>query len=780
MNIYSAQYDNREKRIPGVSDRLEEVPVSRRSFLKSAAVTGIAAAVGRPSGGGAMTKIFPEPGRVRAAGDEKVFDACCPALGLCTATCPLQVTVKAGRIAHITNHPEYLCCIKGRALRSTVYDPARLKYPMKRSGARGQGQFQRISWDEAIDLYAGKIKQIGGKYGNDAILFYPARGTMGLARLAPKVRFANVLGGMATIWGSLCIANKTSVAPMMYGTMNTESDLGTIRDSKLAIIWGYGFADSNRRVDFAGEGIRILMDARERGTRIVVIDPFCSQTAAKADQWIPIMPGTDGAMALAMANVIINRGLYDKDFVARHVFGFEQFKQHVQKYTPAWAAGITGVPAKVIADLAIEYATSQPSALFPGDGPSRAGCDPSQWVLACGALAAITGSLGRPGTNATAGFGFNKGFKIGNLAAAEKSKVTVQVNECQIADAILTGKAVQPDYKVAPVSIRMLIGHGSSVINQTGDSNKIATALKKLDYIVCADHFMTPFARYADLLLPATTTFEGNDAGFYAQAGHVVVYSEKCIEPMYECRSDLDMWAAVAERLGVGAEYHSDWKDVDWMRETLKASADGPLAGLTLERLQKEKVVFVGPRPFIPFQEQVNQGKPFPTKSGKIDLYSKTMEARGLPPMPTYLDDFENPRHPLAICTPHSVAWLHSRSNNRWVNDLFPVDVFINPADAAKRNIKNGDMVRIFNDRGTTERPAKLSERVSQGVIAMHQGPWYKPGADSTPASATAAPAGGPGGVDRGGGVNTVTIDTIDRIGGAATYNSVMVEVKRI
>jgi anaerobic dimethyl sulfoxide reductase subunit A len=484
------------------------------------------------------------------------------------------------------------------------------------------------------------------------------------------------------------------------------------------------------------------------------------------------MPGTDGAMALAMANVIINRDLYDKDFVARHVFGFEEFKQHVQQYTPKWAAKITGVPEKLITSLAVEYATNQPSAIFPGDGPSRVGNDPSQWVLACGALAAITGSVGKPGTNATAGFGFNKGVSIGKLGAAEKSKVKVQLNECQIADAILTGKAVQSNYKVAPVSIRMLIGHGASVVNQTGNSNKIVKALKKLDYVICADQFMTPLARYSDLLLPATTVFEGNDAGYYAQAGHAVVYSEKCIEPMYECRSDLDMWAAVATRLGVGADFHSDWKDVDWMRETLKASSNSPQMGnLTLERLQKEKVVFVGPRPFIPFQEQVTQGKPFPTKSGKIELYSKTMEEKGLPPLPTYLDDFENPRHsaakkyPLAICTPHSVAWLHSRSNNRWVNKLYPIDVIMNPVDAAHRKIKTGDNVQIFNDRGVIERKAKVSERVPAGVIAMHQGVWFKPGAD---------------GVDRGGGVNTLTIDTIDRVGGAATYNSVVVEVKKV
>jgi anaerobic dimethyl sulfoxide reductase subunit A len=701
----------------------------------------------------------------------KEFISCCPSLGLCTAVCPLKVTVKDERIIHIRNHPEYFCCLQGLAQRAMVYDPARLQYPMKRVGERGEGKFERISWDEAIDLYAAKINEIGGAYGNDAILFYSVRGTMGLARLAAKTRFVNVLGGMATIWGSLCISNKFNAAPMMYGTMNTESDLDTIKDSKIAILWGYGFADTNRRIDFAGEAMRIIMDARSNGTRIVVIDPFFSRTAAKADQWIPILPGTDGAMALAMANVIINRGLYDHAFIARHVLGFDEFKQHVQKYTPRWAAEITGVPAEVIIALAVAYATQQPSALFPGDGPSRAGRDPSQWVLACGALAAITGSVGKPGTNATSGFGFKKGIGIGNLGAAEKSKVTVQVNECQIADAILSGQARQADGNVVPISIRMLIVHGASVLNQAGDANKTVRALKKLDYIICADHYLTPFARYADLVLPATTVFEGNDCGYYSQAGHVLVYGEKCIEPMYECRSDLEMWAAVAERMGVGKEFHSDWKDVDWIRETLKASADVPhLADVTLERLQREKVVFVGPRPFIPFREQIEEGKPFPTKSGKIELYSKEMEAKGLPPLPAYLDEFENRRHPLAkkyplaICTPHSIAWLHSRSNNPWTQDVFPVDVFINPSDAEQRGIKNGETVQVFNDRGVLQRTARISHRVPPGVVAMYQGAWYQRG---------------PNGVDCGGSVNTVTCDAIDRVGGSGTYNGVLVEVRK-
>jgi anaerobic dimethyl sulfoxide reductase subunit A len=753
-----------------MTDRNSKDGVSRRTFLEGAAVAGVAAAFDRLAGG-PIAELLGTPAVVQAAGGGIEYSACCPSLGLCTATCPLQVTVEGGRITHISSPAGYACCIKGLSQRNVVYDPSRLKYPMKRVGERGEAKFQRISWNEALDSYAGKIKAIGGQYGSESILFYPGRGTMGIARLAPRVRFANVLGGMATVWGSLCIANKTSVAPMMFGTMNTESDLDTIKDSKLAIIWGYGFADSNRRVDFAGQGMRILMDAREKGTRIIVIDPFFSQTAAKADQWIPIMPGTDGAMALAMANVIIKRELYDKDFVARQVAGFEEFKQHVQKYTPEWAAGITGVPANVIVGLAVEYATRQPSALFPGDGPSRVGRDPSQWVLACGALAAITGSLGKPGTNATAGFGFNKAIGIGNLAAADRNKVTVQINECQIADAILSGQALQPNAKVVPVNLRMLIAHGSSVINQAGDSNKIVKALKNLDYIICADLFLTPFARYADLLLPVTTVFEGCDVGYYAQAGHALVYGEKCIEPMYECRSDLAIWAAVATRLGAGADYHSDWTDLDWIRETLKASASAPqMANVTLERLQKEKVVFVGPRPFIPFQEQVREGKPFPTKSGKIELYSKEMEARGLRPLPTYLDEFENARHPaakkypLAVCTPHSVAWLHSRSNDSWARQLYPVDVYINPKDAARRGIRSGDNVRVFNDRGTLERKAKVSQRVPRGVIAMHQGPWFKPGA---------------GGIDYGGAVNTVTVDAIDRVGGSGTYNSTMVEVKK-
>ncbi|HTU03865.1 MAG TPA: molybdopterin-dependent oxidoreductase, partial [Candidatus Sulfotelmatobacter sp.] len=216
--------------------------ITRRSFLQlTAAATAAAALVERPALG-------------HAADDgEKVFDACCPSLALCTAVCPLKVTVKGGRITHIASHPEYKSCPKGLAQRMNVYDPDRLKYPLKRVGERGEAKFERISWDEAIDLYAGKIKEISGKYGNTAILWYPARGTGGLARAAAKLRFPNVFGGMVTVWGSLCIANKMLAAPTIFGIMNSESDLETIKDSKLAVIWGYGFADSNRRTDFAGE-----------------------------------------------------------------------------------------------------------------------------------------------------------------------------------------------------------------------------------------------------------------------------------------------------------------------------------------------------------------------------------------------------------------------------------------------------------------------------------------------------------------------------------------------
>lgn len=694
-------------------------------------------------------------------------------MGLCTATCPLEVTVQDGRITHISDHPAYPACVKGHVQHMTVNDPTRLKYPMVRVGKRGEAKFERISWDAAIDLYAGKIKEIGDEYGLEAILFYAARGTGGLARLAAKERFPNVLGGLVTCWGSLCIANKTAAAQTMFGTPASESDLDTIKDSRLAIFWGYGFADSNRRGDFAGEAMEIIAEAKRRGTRIVVIDPFFSRTAAVADQWIPIMPGTDGAMALAMANVIMDRGLVDHEFVSKFVQGFDEFKRHAQPYTPAWAAEITGVPAETIVTLATDYATQQPAALFPGDGPSRAGRDPSQWVRACGALAALVGSIGKPGTNATSGTAYNKGIIAGSLVAADKRKTTVKVNECQIADAILTGRALQPDGRtVADTPIRMLIGHGSSVVNQAGDSNKIVQALQKLDYIIAADHFVTPFVRHADLVLPATTVFEGNDAGFYATAGHAIVYSEQVIEPMYECRSDLDIWAAVADKLGLGDEYGSNWKDVDWMRETLYVStaANPRLADVTLERLQKERIIFVGPRPFIPFQDQVKGLKPFPTQSGKIELYSKELEKQGLPPMPTYLDDFENLRHPLAqkyplaIATPHLIGWLHSRTNNPLLKEQFPVEVFIHPADAAKRGIEEGDAVVVFNDRGATRRTARVTEGIRQGVLVLPQGPWYDPGPD---------------GVDRGGSVNVLTTDTIDRIGGSGTYNNALVEVKK-
>jgi len=745
--------------------------LSRRAFLKTTGALGATATIG-----GTGARLLKKNGSVvkaqEAEGSEaQVYKGICPSQALCTAVCPLMVTVQDGRITHIMNHPDYHCCVKGHSHRMTVYNPERLKYPMVRTGERGEGKFKRITWEEAIDLYAGKIEEYKDKYGNESIMFYPARGLFGFVYNAPKALFSNVMGGLVRTWGSLCILNKLAAVPTMYGTQSTESDLDTIKDSNLAIIWGYGFADSNRRGDFAGEGMRILMDAKEAGTRIVVIDPFFCQTAAKADQWIPINPGTDAALALAMCNVVINQGLVDSEFVAQHVSGYDEFKEHVQQYTPEWAEPITGVPAQVIIDLAVEYATKQPSALFPGDGPSRVGKDPSQWVRACGALAALVGSVGKPGTNATSGQAFPKNIGTAPLQAADKNTVKVQINECRIADAILTGKAQQASGEIADVDIRMLISHGAAVINQAGDSNKIVKALHKLEYIIGADLFMTPFAKYADLLLPATTTFEGNNCAFYGGAGHAITYGEKSIEPLFECRSDLWMFGAVADKLGLGEDFHSDWTDLDWIREQLAVQEAEHMKDVTLERLQEEHVVFVGTRPYIPFQEEVKGTKPWPTESGKIEFYSAALEAKGLPGLPTYLDDFENPRHPLAskypltICTPHVSAWLHSHaSNNPWIKDMYIPEVFINTADAAERGVAEGDTVLVFNDRGTIERLARVGERVPKGVIALPQGTWYEPGPD---------------GVDRGSCVNTLTTDEIDRIGGSGTYNSVLVEVKK-
>jgi anaerobic dimethyl sulfoxide reductase subunit A len=743
--------------------------LSRRTFLKATGALSAATALGAANAT-LLQANMAWAAEGSAAGAAQVFKGACPSLALCTAVCPLMVTVQGGRITQIENHPDYPCCMKGHALRTSVYDPSRLKYPMVRTGDRGQGQFQRVTWDEAISTYAGKIKEYISAYGNESILWYPARGVSGLARAAAKSLLPNLLGGMVRTWGSLCIANKGAAAPTVYGTGNSESDLDTIKDSKLAIIWGYGFADSNRRGDFAGEGMKILMDAKAAGTRIVVIDPFFCQTAAKADQWIPINPGTDGAMALAMSNVVINQGLYDAAFVDRFVLGFDEFKAHVQQYTPEWAAEITGVPAAVISELAVDFATQQPSALFPGDGPSRVGHDPSQWVRACGALSAIVGSVGKPGTNAVSGQAFPKSISSAALESGDLSQVKVRINECQIGDAILTGKALQASGQVADVNIRLMIAHGASVINQAGDSNKIVEALKKLEYLIVADQFMTPLARYADLLLPATTIFEGSNVGYYGSSGHAITYAEQAIDPMYECKSDLEMWGAVADQLGIGADFHSDWTDADWMRETLAVQKAPHMADVTLDRLQAEHVVFVGPRPYIPFQAQVNDGEPFPTESGKIELYSASQEAAGLPALPTYLDDFENARHPLAakyplaICTPHDAAWLHSRSNNPWANELTPVQVFINTADAASRKIADGDTVVVYNDRGATQRIARVGQRVPVGVVALPQGPWYNPGPD---------------GVDLGGSVNILTTDEIDRLGGSGTYNSVLVEIRK-
>ncbi|HEX78330.1 MAG TPA: molybdopterin-dependent oxidoreductase [Dehalococcoidia bacterium] len=341
-------------------------------------------------------------------GDTKVVATTC--IHDCGGRCRLKVHVKDGVVTRIENwgdeeEPWYRGCLRGRAFRQWLYSPDRLRYPMKRVGERGQGKFERISWDEALDTTARELRRIIDTYGNSAILFFGLGGGSNGALHGRRsaYRLLNMLGGCTTTWGMISNQGAIVSSLVTYGDMNTGNSREDHLNSRLIILWGWNPADS---IWDSGTSLHLAL-AREAGARVVCVDPRFSNTAAAlSQQWIPIRPGTDTAMLIAMAYVILKNGLEDRKFINTYSLGFERYEDYVLgredgiEKTPAWAEAITGVPATTIEGLAREYATSKPAALLTGWAPGRTAYG-EQFHRAAAALATMTGNVGIHGGNAT-------------------------------------------------------------------------------------------------------------------------------------------------------------------------------------------------------------------------------------------------------------------------------------------------------------------------------------------------------------------------------------------
>lgn len=726
----------------------------------------------------------------------------------CGSKCSIRAYVTAGCITHlesdISDSDSFTvkACVRGRGYRKTFLGTDRLRYPMLRIGERGEGKFKRISWDEALTIIENKLNEITEKYGPGSRYIQYSSGVSTTVRGdAVMKRLLAQSGGYLDKYNSYSSACSGIAVPYTYGTLDTNSTSVSYKKTKLLILWGGNPAVTlyNYRV------FDYLKYLKEHNVPIIVIDPQYSDTAAVfATQWIPIRPGTDSALASAMAYVILDKNLQDQRFMDTYCIGFdhehmpegceeqETFRDYIfgvrdgVKKTPEWASEITGIPADVIADLAVRYATAKPAAIVPGLGLQRHS-NGEQSVRSITVLPSLTGNVGKEGGSTGA---------RGTLVQHATPKLELPDNPYGASipsflwtDAIIRGTEMteKRDHvrgrEKLDSNIKLIFNlAGNTLINQHSDINRTVKILKDTslcEFIVVSDLFMTPSARFADLLLPGTSLFE-NDAmtGPWSE-GDYLLYSNTVIPPMFESRFEFDWITELGRRMGAenladGCSNLKDWLKLLYQRLQEKEPELPPFEEFTKHggyKYKKNKI-------HIAFKEQIEdpQNHPFPTKSGKIEIFSKDLLAfddpENIPAIPKYVPAFEGigderqKDYPLQLIGWHTKRRCHSvHDNNEWMEEVEPHRVWIHPEDAKPRGITEDSLVQVYNDRGTVEIKAHLSHRIMKGVLCIPQGAWYSP--DER-------------GIDVRGSINSLTIARPTPLAKGNPQHSNLVEIRRV
>jgi len=728
----------------------------------------------------------------------------------CGGKCDIRAHIADGVVTQITTRPDTAldpdmpvmrACVRGRSYRKFVYHPDRLKYPMKRVGKRGEGKFERITWDEATTLIADNIIRITQKYGPESRFVHNNTAVSGGTFSGDKMmrRLLNLTGGHLEYYHSVSMGNTAAATPYTYGAVATGNSLDTLQDTRLVILWGH-----NPTETIFGHTNHYFQQMKQNGTRFIVVDPRYSDTVSSlADEWVPLLPSTDNALMDAMMYVIISENLHDKAFIDRYTLGFDEDampegvpaneslvaylmgkKDGVVK-TPEWAEKITHVPAQTIRQLARDYATTKPAALIQGWGPQRHICG-ERTARGSTLLATITGNVGVKGGWA-AGYGGigNRKFATGPEMPDNPVKEKISImNWVQAAD---DASKVTPEDGLTGTTqlksnIRMLFSlAGNYLANQNPDIHQAVKVLEdesKIEFIVASDLYLTPSARYADLLLPETSFMERWNIGETWGTGSYLILSEKIVEPEFERRSDYDWQREVAAKLGIEAQFSEGRSEKEWIEhiweQTRLSMPDEHLPTFS-ELLVKRQHLFKS-KPYVAFEANIRdpENNPFPTPSGKIEIFSKRLYDMNNPDIPAlshYVPAHEGPEDELTKQFPlQLITWKgKNRANstqyaNPWLQEVQVQKLWINPLDAKKRGIRQGDTVRIHNQRGICQVPAEVTVRIMPGVVAMQAGAWWQPDGN---------------GVDLGGCPNVLSSARITPLAKGNAHQTMLVEVAK-
>jgi len=594
-------------------------------------------------------------------------------------------------------------CARGERHVERAYHRERILTPLRRAGERGSDAFEPISWDEALDRIAEALRRTAREHDPRALLYYTGKGHDGvLAGFGPL--FLSYFGGYSTVYGDLCNHAGMEAVRLTFGLLQHHPPEDCAR-SRMVVVWG-----KNPAVTSPHQW-RFLQEARAAGTRLACVDPLRTETARACDLHLAPLPGTDGFLANCVAHVLVAEGLHDRGYVASHVLGFEEYERMLRLYAPAKAEAVCGVPREAVVRFAREYAASRPVKMIVGFGVQRYR-NGGQTVRALAALQAVTGNVGVSGG----------GFDFANQAAFVTRPFPFEVPRPprvrQLGAAGRLGRVIL-GAKAPPV--RAAIVERANPMTQVPFSSSVHYALSRLDFVCVIDLFLTDTARRADVVLPAKSMFEETDVVPGIWHG-LLQLKPKCAEPPGEARTERAIYRALAERMGYPTEQF-DGSEEEIVNRVLPA-------GLSVGRLRRRSFERRG-KDFVPFHDQR-----FPTPSSRIELLSEAAEvAWGVDPLPFYAPPRECPdsnpelarKYPLRFLSPKSAF----RQASQWANDpalrarsAAEEALAIHPLDAAERGIENGARVRIFNDRGAIEAPARLDDGVRRGVVSLPSGCW--------------------------------------------------------
>ncbi len=652
----------------------------------------------------------------------------------CPDTCAMLVTVEDGRATRVAGDPEhpftrgFLCAKVNRYIERT-YHPDRLLYPMRRTGPKGSGQFERISWDAALDEIATRLNEIrASPDGPQAILPYSYAGTMGLIQGSSTDRRFFHLIGASLLDRTICSIAGSMGMRMTIGA-NIGADPETIPESDLVLLWGTNTLTANPHL------WPIILEARERGATIIAIDPIRTRTAAQCDEWVAIRPGTDAALALGMMHVLFELGLEDNEFIAAHTVGIEELRERAREYSPEHVSSITGIPAETIVSLGERYARSKATFIRVNYGLQRhAGGGMAVRTIAC--LPALTGHWRRPGGGVQLSSSANFAFDKRALERPDFSPPVRTINMIRLGEALTS-----PNAGVGGPPVRAMIVYNSNPAAVAPDRNPVLRGMAREDlFTVVLEHFQTDTADYADILLPATTQLEHWDIHL-SYGHHYVTLNQPSIEPLGEALPNSEIFRRIAARMGLDHPSLRD-DDVTMIRQALASKSD-KLEGVTFETLVEKGWVRLNlPTPYLPFAK----GE-FLTPSGKCELYSPRMAEMGLDPVPAFTAPYEFPENVPALAARYPLTLISSPAH-QFLNSTFvnidslrrgarEPECLLHPIDAERRGIGVGARVVVHNDRGAFTAVARVEETIRPGVVWAPSIWWGKFAADGANANQT-------------------------------------------